>query len=136
MLILSMMLIGAFHSTVRAREPQERSVWDGVYTQGQAERGASIASECTRCHGSGLGGGLEETPPISGPEFRNSWNGQTLADLSNKIRSMPPDAGTPDAQGNVDVIAYLMRINGFPSGNNELEADPTALRQIRIREQP
>ena len=53
---------------------QEKSVWDGVYTEDQAKRGQeAYASECSACHQPDLGGdGF--APGLSGPEFASAWN--------------------------------------------------------------
>src|SRR6185369_14585331 len=67
-----------------------RSVWDGVYTSAQAERGAALyANNCASCHGSALGGG-ESAPPLTGGEFSSNWYGLTVGDLFERIRITMP----------------------------------------------
>ena len=35
----------------------QKTVWDGVFTEEQAKRGADVyAEKCAMCHGDGLGG--------------------------------------------------------------------------------
>ena len=111
-----------------------RSVWDGVYSDEQAGRGEAIyQKECARCHGVSLSGG-EEAPPLSGAAFLANWNGTTMGDLSERIRTtMPPDApGRLSRQQNADVLAHILRVNGFPTGKSELPKETEILKQIRI----
>ena len=88
---------------------ESRSVWDGVYTEEQAERGHSVYhQQCELCHGDTLLGG-DEVPPLSGAQFLANWNGLTVGDLFERIRkSMPAnDPGRLTSQQNADVLAYL-----------------------------
>ena len=116
---------------------QDRSVWDGVYTEEQARRGEALyQQQCARCHGVSLTGG-EEAPPLSGGGFLANWNGTTAGDLSERIRTtMPPDApGRLARQQNADVLSHLFRANGFPAGKAELPRETEILKQIRIEAQ-
>ena len=111
-----------------------RSVWDGVYTQEQAQRGEAVYSrECASCHGLALNGG-ESAPPLMGGEFLSNWNGLTVGDLFERIRtSMPADSpGKLTRAQNADVIAHILRVNQFPQGRAELETRADALKQIRV----
>ncbi len=88
---------------------------------------------CSACHGDNLGGGVEETPPIVGNEFVGSWNGRTLGDLFQQLNTMPPDGSFKiTQQGYVDVMAFLLRANGYPAGKNEIVPDTAVLSQIKI----
>src|SRR5271157_4911170 len=86
-------LIGAFSWELVAQDTTS-SVWDGVYTQAQADRGKALYnSSCAACHGDQLNGG-ETAPALVGGEFLSNWNGLTVGQLFDRIRtSMPP--GTP-----------------------------------------
>ena len=109
-----------------------RSVWDGVYTSAQAERGAALyANNCASCHGSALGGG-ESAPPLTGGDFSSNWNGLTLGDLFERIRTtMPADRpGRLTRDQDVDVLAYMLSVSEFRPGQVELERQTEVLRQI------
>jgi mono/diheme cytochrome c family protein len=111
-----------------------RSVWDGVYTQEQAERGHSLYNRhCASCHGDTLAGG-DVPPPLAGSDFLANWNGLTVGDLFERVRrSMPQDdPGRLSRQQNADVLAYIFSFNKFPGGKTELEHDTELLKQIRI----
>jgi S-disulfanyl-L-cysteine oxidoreductase SoxD len=111
-----------------------RSVWDGVYTQEQAQRGEAVYSrECASCHGLALNGG-ESAPPLMGGEFLSNWNGLTVGDLFERIRtSMPADSpGRLTRAQNADVIAHILSVNQFPQGRAELDTKVDVLKQIRV----
>ena len=67
-----------------------RSVWDGVYSQDQAQRGQALYNQhCMACHGGSLTGG-EQAPPLAGGDFLSNWNGLTVGDLFERIRTTMP----------------------------------------------
>lgn len=111
----------------------ERSVWDGVYTDDQATRGAALYDrDCASCHGpAGAGGGM--APPVLGPAFAANYDGQTVGDLFERNRTtMPPGKeGTLAGQDNADITAYILKVNQFPAGETELPAQGMALKSIQ-----
>jgi len=116
--------------------PAPRSVWDGVYTEKQGQRGEAIYHEdCSSCHGDQLSGKSEEDiPALSGGRFHDTWNGRTVGDLYKKIvRTMPQDdPGRLDARQSTDVVAFILSFNKLPAGQAELPADDKILSEIRI----
>ena len=111
-----------------------RSVWDGVYTAEQAQRGEALYTrQCARCHGAQLTGG-EAAPPLAGGDFLSNWNGLTVGDLFERVRiSMPADRpGQLTREQNADILAHILRANQFPAGKSELEQQAEVLKQIRI----
>jgi S-disulfanyl-L-cysteine oxidoreductase SoxD len=111
-----------------------RSVWDGVYTPEQADRGRPLYNQhCASCHADTLMGG-EMSPPLVGGEFMSNWNGLTLGDLFERIRtSMPQNKpGTLSREVNADITAYILSVNKFPAGKTELPHAAEFLREIRI----
>lgn len=116
-----------------AAEPAED---DRLFTDIQAARGERLYAEhCAPCHGLGLEG--KGAPPLSGETFRTKWaDGQhSLDDLYYIVRSsMPYSApGKLSKQEYVDVIAYVLKVNGYRDGEKELPVNPTALGAITIR---
>jgi cytochrome c5 len=108
------------------------SVWDGVYTAAQVDRGkAAYGKHCSRCHGDDP---ANSRNPLSGDRFAEHWESRTLADLFHRIRdTMPPgEASTVAAADKLDALAYLLQRNGFPEGRAELPSDGDALATIRI----
>jgi mono/diheme cytochrome c family protein len=111
-----------------------RSVWDGVYTKEQAQRGQTVyGRDCARCHSDNLGGG-ESGPGLAGSEFLNHWYGKTAGALYESIRKTMPsdDPGNLSTREYADLAAYLLGANDFPPGSQELGHDVAALNEIRI----
>ena len=73
----------------------------------------------------------EEGPTLLGEEFLEGWDGEILAELMIlMVDTMPEeDPGGLSEQDYTDVLAYLLRENGYPPGD-ELTAD--ALEEIVI----
>ena len=98
----------------------------GIYTPEQAARGKDVyAGSCKSCH---------TAESHTGPVFEAIWNRKSLADLYGFIRDRMPknEPGSLSAQEYTDVVAYLLRMNRMPTGQHELPADSTALKDIRI----
>lgn len=113
---------------------QGGTVWDGVYSSEQAERGEAVyKGACIACHGQDLGGN-SNSPGLVGMGFMFLWEGRTLGAFFEKIREeMPTDRpGQLPAQDYVDVVAYIMQANSFPVGDNELPYDAEILDGIAI----
>ena len=63
-----------------------RTVWDGVYTEAQATRGAaSYGQYCGACHGAQLNG-TGEAPGLAGGEFISNWNGLSVGEVFAQLR--------------------------------------------------
>jgi mono/diheme cytochrome c family protein len=113
----------------------ERTVWDSVYTADQAQRGQTAYNQtCARCHQPTLGG-ADQSPALVGGAFLGNWNGLTLGALHERIRKTMPsdDPGTYGRQHIADVMAYVLKVNGFPAGSVELPKESDALEQIRLQ---
>jgi mono/diheme cytochrome c family protein len=113
-----------------------RTVWDGVFSAAQAARGAAIYRQsCVACHFDDLRGDAD-APPLAGPEFRTRWIGSDLDNMVSVVTGlMPPDApGSLDRQAYVDLVAYLLEMNGSPAGDTSLPLDPVLLERIRLTE--
>ena|SRR5690242_5586434 len=111
-----------------------RSVWDGVYTREQAERGKSaFEADCMKCHGQNLMGG-EAGPPLAGDDFRAKWNGKTVGVLYDTTRKTMPsdDPGSLSTRQYADIVSYILSANDFPAGPSELGREAAALNEIRI----
>lgn len=136
-MIILLALSGAVWFQLGAQPPA--SVWSGVYTEQQAKRGlAFYTRECAACHGDALeGNGQTERgqklermlPPLSGDVFKGNWNGRPLSDLFDKTKKTMPrdDPGKISLNETADILAYMLKFNGFPSAKAELPADPSLL---------
>jgi len=117
------------------------SVWSGVYTKAQSERGEQLYSgACAQCHGLRLNGaGQPDQPPspaIARAGFLRKWEGKPVAELFTYVRAMmPTDApGTLTDQQSIDAVAYMFAVSDIPAGNKDLPTDPKALEGIVISE--
>jgi quinoprotein glucose dehydrogenase len=112
---------------------QQKTVWDGVFTEEQAKRGeAAYMAECASCHQADFGGdGF--APGLAGPEFGSAWNDLSVGDLYERIRqSMPPsNPGAVPTATKVDIIAHVLKGNKMPAGSTELPTEADALKQIK-----
>lgn len=128
--------LGGRAGSLNARESVlTKTVWDSVYSEAQAARGeTAYAKGCARCHGAALTGG-DQSPPLAGSAFLGNWSGQSLIDLHQRIKTtMPSDSvGIYDAKFITDVVAFMLKANGFPPGAGELSSEDTALKDIAIR---
>jgi mono/diheme cytochrome c family protein len=109
-------------------------VRDGVYSNSQAGRGLKVfIDECAKCHGEDLAGS-GAMPALTGTAFLAKWNGKTLADLAGLMRkTMPTDSpGSLTARQYADLVAVILRANGYPPGQQEVGSDDAALKEIRI----
>jgi len=111
-------------STAAGEDP--RTVVDRVYSVAQAERGEQrFKVSCSSCHTpSSFGGGT----------FAERWDGQTMADVFDYVSSAMPenDPGGLKKEEYADVLAYILRINAYPAGNDELPVDTDALKKLAI----
>lgn len=138
-LILTVVVMGAV-SGVRARTLQEGkapaiSVWDGIYTAGQALSGQSLSSSsCEGCHGENLGGGTAQE--LHGEKFMERWRGLTLDGLFKAVGTMPPAGPKLSETEQLNVLAYLLRINGFPAGSAALNTQALSNARIERKDGP
>ena len=128
----------------RAERPtQERgdavekiTVWDGAYSEAQAQRGNAVYQHlCTACHHGELQGDRDiGAPALAGEAFFTNWNALTVEALFDKIfRTMPyEEPETLNPLDTVDLVAYILQFNKFPSGEVELVAEAGRLGGIVI----
>jgi hypothetical protein len=125
-------LVASAAGATAAQSPS--SVWDGVYTAEQAERGRGFyVKECESCHGAGLMG-QDQAPGLVGPEFMANWTGQTVGALFEQTRkTMPKDnANGFSRQEYLDVVAFMLKANNFPAGKTELPRAAADLSALQI----
>lgn len=114
------------------------SVVDGVYTEAQAARGAdSFQRHCAMCHGAALTG-LGEAPPLAGAQFIGDFNGLTVGDLFERVRTTMPlnNPGGLAREEYAAVLAFVLKSNGFRAGERELYSRSEFLATIRFEPPP
>ena len=130
------MCAGAVAVSAQQAAPAEKKIWDGVYTSAQAARGErQYGRSCEQCHGPDMSGDqVEEIPSLVLDSFMTDWNGKSVRELFDTVkRSMPKDKpGSLGTGAYVDLVAYLLQANKFPSGAKELSRTPEQLDPIVI----
>ena len=104
---------------------QDRLLSDGVYSDRQARRGRRVYRQtCSSCHAGGLEGG-EMGPGLVGEPFLGPWDGESLGEMMALVQeTMPQDnPGGLSEQDYADVIAYVLQVNEFPAGDDELTVE-------------
>lgn len=130
----SLVAIALLGAVAIGQDAPSRSVWDGVYTQEQAQRGRTFYNQyCMECHGDSLSGG-EQAPPLAGGEFLANWNGLTVGDLFDRIRTSMPlnNPQSLNRETNAAILSYILTVNRFPTGQTELPSRSEALKLIRL----
>jgi mono/diheme cytochrome c family protein len=115
-----------------------KTVWDGVFTTGQAARGeGSYQKACSSCHGASLEGDAF-APPLVGEPFTGRWQDGTVGDVLLVVKTtMPEDRpATLGADVYADIVAFLLKMNSYPAGQSELGQDPAQLKDTRITKAP
>lgn len=111
-----------------------KSVWQGVFTADQADRGSAVYAErCGACHGAALNG-TGEAPALVGGEFVSHWDTMTVGDLYDRVRTTMPqnDPQSLSREDYADVLAFLLKNNGFPAGAQPLDRRSEVLATIGI----
>jgi len=109
----------------------------GMLPQFTAEQVAAgktaFNANCAVCHGNMLTDGTF-APPLAGEYFRNKWVGLTVRAFYDHSRNMPPAAPASLKDDTyADIVAYVLTVNGFKSGDTRLSAGGDALDQMTIQ---
>ena len=102
----------------------------GVYSREQAARGQDVyVGMCKSCH----------TPEShTAATFTSKWDGKPLSELFSYIRDQMPknEPGSLSADEYADVLAYVLKLNRMPAGSDDLPAEASDLKGIRLEMRP
>jgi mono/diheme cytochrome c family protein len=104
-----------------AQAAAAKTVASGVFTEAQAARGAmEYDTQCSGCHNPDLAGG--SGPALKEQRFARDFAGKDLTALFTKISKTMPrnNPGTLDDEDALDLVAHILKENGFPAGAAEL----------------
>jgi mono/diheme cytochrome c family protein len=89
-------------------------------------------ANCAVCHGNTMTNGTFG-PPLAGEYFRKKWSGRTVRALSDRVKAMPPASpGSLEDDTYIDIMAYILEVNGYPAGNARLPGTSAALERMNI----
>ncbi len=111
------------------RSQDMKSVKAGVYTSEQADRGVALfKKKCASCHAPNR---------FTDDLFYTSFAGKPMWEMFDVISDTMPeeDPGGMKPEEYADVIAYLLKLNGFPTGATDLPTSKEALSLI-LMEKP
>lgn len=123
-------LVGSGAGRAQAANGGDRSVMSGVFTAEQVAKGrAGHRAFCLSCHG---------TEAYTGEPFETMWLGRTVFDFFDALRTTMPndEPGKLTTEEYVDVIAYILNLNGYPPGSLALSYDENELRKVKIDSLP
>jgi len=118
--VLVCALIAAASAYVAA-QGAAKTVAAGVYSDAQAARGATeYDTQCSSCHNPDLSGGT--APPLKEARFARDFAGKDLTVLYSKIlKTMPrSNPGSLDEDTSLDLVAHVLKENGFAAGQTDL----------------
>jgi len=126
-------LFGLAWSAKASAQGELPKIWTGVYTEPQAQRGHDVfMNRCAHCHDERLTGG--DGPALIAAHFNRNWGSRTVQRLFVKVRDrMPPgEVFVATDKEKLDIVAFLLMMNGFPAGSAELPMDADTLSSILI----
>ena len=113
-----------------------KTVWDGAYTDAQAERAqGTFSANCSRCHTLTT----EGARPLVGPQFWQANTQKSVGDLLKFVSTNMPNgigAGSLSPSAYNDLVALILKSNGFPAGTFEVAPDSVANIQIIPKDGP
>lgn len=131
-LATSLLFAGVVTQDVRvgAQPTDPKSILDRIYSEPQAERGEQqFKQSCSSCHTPGM---------FVGGAFAERWNSQSMGNVFEWLSANMPenDPGGLKPQQYADILAFVLSINGYPIGTDDMPADKTILQQYAIVENP
>ena len=97
-----------------------------LYTEEQATSGAVVFGKvCAECH---------EKADITKADFRSKWNGRTLFELFELVRTTMPDSnpGGLTRDEYAGTMAYILKANGLPAGTTPVMPDSAAMSNAKL----
>lgn len=108
-----------------ADTPAPATPTPALFTDGQADRGRTAFDEaCAECH---------TTSEFRGRTFQSDWGHRTVYSFFRTVRSTMPDdnPGGLAEETYLDVVSYILRMNGHGSGASEMTMD-SPMREVSM----
>lgn len=118
---LLLLVVAAALAVARA---DPRTVNDGVYTEAQAEAGEALyAQHCLLCHDK------KYFRPVL-----QRWEGQPIGIMYTVMSASMPESnpGFLTEKEYVDILAYILSLSRYASGDTELDYRDNALNELTV----
>ena len=122
-----LLCVGGVLVSSQAQKP--KTVWDGVYTEAQATRATGVfGASCAGCHTLTPDGNR----PLSGESFWQSNTQKSVAELLGYVSKNMPNGngGSLSPESYNDLVALILKSNGFPAG--QVELTPASIAGVQI----
>jgi mono/diheme cytochrome c family protein len=126
---LSAASLGIAQTDAFPKSTGRRTVWDGVYSEAQATRGMmDFNQSCAGCHALAA----EGRAPLVGDAFWKSFSQKNVGDLLDFVSTYMPNGkpGSLTESTYQDIVALMLKSNGFPAGATDLAPNTIAGVQI------
>ena len=110
------LLIAVFAASIRALAQPS-----ALFTEDQVAQGRlDYSQHCATCHGAQLQNG--GAPPLIGEFFKDRWNSRPVGGFYDYVHQTMPlgDAASLAPGVYVDIVAFILAQNGFPTGAKPL----------------
>jgi S-disulfanyl-L-cysteine oxidoreductase SoxD len=101
-----------------------------TYTEEQSARGEALYTKsCGFCHDD-----KSMAPPLQGETFVKNWSDKSVGALFDKIQITMPlnEPGTLTEPQSSDLVAYILKVNHVPAGQEVLPRDPAVLGALSL----
>jgi mono/diheme cytochrome c family protein len=123
---LSVLLLAVLLPAPPLGAQDTRTTQDGIYTADQAQRGKQVYVQvCSECH------------PLDWyqGDIMRAWEGAPISIFFQIIQTTMPKSnpGSLPRKDYVDMLAYILELNGMPPGEESLSSRSSTLRNILFR---
>ena len=108
----------------------DKSAAAGAFTDVQAKRGDdTYKAYCVASH---------SAKEYTGEAFKSKWLTRSAFEVFDLIKSKMPDDNPGSLARNeyADIVAYLLFLNGYPTGPDELPSEDEPLKHVKIDSLP
>lgn len=109
-----------------AATAQPASAGAANFSAAQADRGRdTFRATCTECHYSS---------EFSDSQFKFRWSRRSAGNLYQMIQTQMPETapGSLSPEEAVDLVSYILRMNGFEPGSSELSSERAVLDGVSL----
>ena len=111
----------------------KKGIWDGVFARRRLNAGGPPSCKTVATDAMARVAG-DRGPVVKGDRFVTDWEKGSVNRLflEDSRHHASVQCGTGDSGDKVDIVAYLLQVNGFPSGNSDCSSSRATLEAIQI----